>query len=83
MIRPTPVILSAETLELAAAELQQLGTVYAAADRDGLGLLIFRTHAGVIVAAGGSEDVPRGQICEVVLEGRHRAPVATDRRAAS
>lgn len=83
MKRPTAIVVSAETLQLAREELLLIGTAVEAADRERIGVLVFRNVDGIIVAAGATEDVPAGEIREIELAGRHRAPVATDRRAAS
>lgn len=81
MKRPTAIVVSAETLQLAREELLLIGTAVEAADRERIGVLVFRNIDGIIVAAGATEDVAAGEIREVVLDGRHRAPVATDRTA--
>lgn len=63
----TPLRISAETLELAAAELARIGDALLAGERDGCGVLVFRDASGRVVAAGISEDVEAGMIADVQL----------------
>lgn len=70
-------------LAAAAAELALIGGVYDAATRCKVGVLVTRTYDGSLVDAYVCDDVPVGQIADVVLDGRRRAAVHVDAQVAA